>query len=61
MKYKLAFSCASVLLLFAVTFLFFSVRKSDYTAWAFMVVAAVLTTLLCIINSFVLLYLILKK
>lgn len=61
MKLKLAFTCAGVLLIFALAFLFFSFGDSDRAAWVFLIVASVATTLLTIVNSFVLLYLLKAK
>lgn len=61
MKFKLAFTCAAVCLLWALAFLFFSVRASDRDAWIFVVTTAAAVTLLSIANFFALLYVILKK
>lgn len=61
MKLKLAFTCAAVCLLWALAFLFFSLGDSDRAAWIFLIVTAVAVALLSIINSFVCLYVILKK
>jgi hypothetical protein len=61
MKIRLSFLCLAALALYGITFLLFSVRESDAVAWGFIVVVSSITTLLSIINSFLLLYLLKLK
>jgi predicted permease len=61
MKIKLALACAFVMLGYSLALLVFSFQQSNHDAWAFIVSSVVLTALLCIINTFVILYLLKLK